>query len=115
MRVVSVFVTVEGVQIQRYPLQDVGDGAESPTSPDVGDVEMAKNRKEELMRKLEGMGYDVGYRFAERCVEHRLFHSGFRGSEACVVWLQVGQGPTAHAGALGRDQVHLQGLLDRHL
>jgi hypothetical protein len=50
-------------QIQRFPLQP---GGESPTSADVGDVEMAKSRREELMRTLEGMGYDVGYRFAER-------------------------------------------------
>lgn len=38
----------------------------------MGDVEMAKSRREELMRKLEGMGYDVGYRFAERCVLEAL-------------------------------------------
>lgn len=36
--------------------------------PETGDVELAKNKKEELTIKLESMGYDVGYRFAERCV-----------------------------------------------
>jgi hypothetical protein len=31
-----------------------------------GAIELAKNKKEELTIKLEAMGYDVGYRFAER-------------------------------------------------
>lgn len=92
-RVLTALLDGKRRQIQRYPLQPVDGGSESPTSPDVGDVEMAKSRREELMRKLEGMGYDVGYRFAERygCLatytrgtERHTSDTGMRGGAACL-------------------------------
>lgn len=43
------------------------------TLQDHNEAEIAKNRKEELTLKLEAMGYDVGYRFAERYVQLRAF------------------------------------------
>ncbi|TMW60231.1 hypothetical protein Poli38472_000273 [Pythium oligandrum] len=48
--------------LAKYPLSTgtTGDNNEA------GEAEIAKNRKEELTMKLEAMGYDVGYRFAER-------------------------------------------------
>jgi hypothetical protein len=40
--------------------------AESGVPLESGEAEIAKNRKEELTMKLEAMGYNTGYRFAER-------------------------------------------------
>lgn len=49
-------------------------------------MELAKNKKEELTIKLEAMGYDVGYRFAERCVALR---DDMRDCELLVVVCQA--------------------------
>lgn len=56
------------VQIQRYPLFENASENNPLATVESGDIELAKNKKEELTIKLEAMGYDVGYRFAERFV-----------------------------------------------
>ncbi|TYZ68694.1 hypothetical protein PybrP1_006627 [[Pythium] brassicae (nom. inval.)] len=53
--------------IQRYPLAAPRVGDDADADANAGDLELAKNTREELAIKLEGMGFDVGYRFAERC------------------------------------------------
>ncbi|GAB9464678.1 hypothetical protein Gpo141_00002106 [Globisporangium polare] len=57
--------------IQRYPLFENASENNPLATVESGDIELAKNKKEELTIKLEAMGYDVGYRFAERSAKDR--------------------------------------------
>ncbi|DAZ99940.1 TPA: hypothetical protein N0F65_008747 [Lagenidium giganteum] len=62
--------------LERYPIESWSGVAAD------GDAEVAKSRKEELTIKLEALGYDVGYRFAER---HRSAKDRPRMNEALDV------------------------------
>lgn len=54
------------MQIQRYPLAAPRADGDADADANAGDLELAKHTREELAIKLEAMGFDVGYRFAER-------------------------------------------------
>ncbi|KAF1329823.1 Transport protein particle component, bet3, partial [Globisporangium splendens] len=81
VRVSCILVSRNCARIQRYPLFEaakLAGGSDDPTATgssntnlETGAIELAKNKKEELAIKLEAMGYDVGYRFAERSVKDR--------------------------------------------